>query len=77
MCAVLTKLCQVSLQNKFKFKKPILKEESNNMEEEGDDMGDDLDGGADIADMANQDISEDEIDDFGLGAGGDKQQEQD
>ena len=31
------------------------------MEEEGDDMGDDIDLGADIADMANQDISEDEI----------------
>jgi hypothetical protein len=45
----------VSLNNKFKFKKPVIKEEGMNLEDEGDDMGgDDLDGGADIADMANQ-----------------------
>lgn len=45
------------------------------MEEEGDDMGDDLDGGADIADMANNDISEDEMDadEFG-GKQGDNEQ---
>ena len=74
VCAVLTKLCQVSLTNKFKFKKPIIKEEGGALDEEGDDMGDDLEGGADIADMANQDISEDEMDDFGAG-GADKQQD--
>ena len=34
------------------------------MDEEGDDLGDDLDGGQDIADMANQDIDEDDIEDF-------------
>jgi hypothetical protein len=42
------------------------------MDDDGDDMGEDMDGGADIADMANQDISEDEIEDFGLGVGADK-----
>jgi hypothetical protein len=72
VCSVLTKLCQVSLTNKFKFKKPIIKEEGGALDEEGDDMGDDMEGGADIADMANQDISEDEMDDFGAG-GADKQ----
>ena len=40
------------------------------MDEEGEDMGDDLDGGADIADMANNDISEDEMDGDDFGAGG-------
>ena len=36
-------------------------------------MGEDMEGGADIADMANQDISEEDFDDFGGGA--DKQQD--
>lgn len=53
VCAVLTKLCQVSLQNKFKFKKPVIKDDGAGVDDEGDDMGDDLDGGADIAEMAN------------------------
>lgn len=53
VCAVLIKLCQVSLQNKFKFKKFTIKDESGGLDDEGDDMGDDMDGGADIADMAN------------------------
>lgn len=61
VCNVLMKLCTVSLQNKFRFKKPIIKEDSQALEDEGDDMGDDIDGGQDIADMANQEISEDEI----------------
>lgn len=35
------------------------------MDDEGDDMGDDMDGGADIADMANNnDLDDDDIDDF-------------
>ena len=53
VCAVLTKLCQQSLTNKFKFKKPVIKEEGGALDDEGDDLGDDIDGGADIADMAN------------------------
>ena len=53
VCAVLTKLCQVSLQNKFKFKKPVINDDGNAVDDEGDDVGEDLDGGADIADMAN------------------------
>ena len=41
------------------------------MEDEGDDMGDDLDGGQDIADMANQDVSMEELeDDFQQDKGG-------
>ncbi len=35
------------------------------MDDEGDDMGDDMEGNADIADMANNDISsEEDIADF-------------
>lgn len=48
----------------MKFRKPVIKADGEGMDDEGDDMGDDMDGGADIADMANQEIDEDEIDDF-------------
>ena len=53
VCAVLNKLCTISLTNKFKFRKPVIKADGGDLEDEGDDMGDDMDGGADIADMAN------------------------
>jgi len=54
VCAVLTKLCQTSINGKFKFKKPQIRDDAGGMDDDGDDMGgDDLDGGADIADMAN------------------------
>ena len=53
VCAVLQRLCQMSLQNKFKFKKPSIKDENGAPDDEGDDMDDDIGGGADIADMAN------------------------
>lgn len=53
VCSVLLKLCTVSLTNKFKFKKPVIKDDSAALEDEGDDMGEDMDGGADIADLAN------------------------
>lgn len=54
VCEVIAKLCTVSMQNKFKFKKPQIKDDGNQMDDEGDDNnGDDMDGGGDIADMAN------------------------
>ena len=75
VCAVIYKLAAISLQNKFKFKKPVLKGEGGNLEDEGDDMGEgDMDGGADIADLANQEIDEDDIEDF-VDFGGQKQVE--
>jgi hypothetical protein len=55
VCSVILKLCQVSLNNKFKFKKPVIKDDSNALDEEGDDLGDDMDGNADIADFAAKD----------------------
>jgi hypothetical protein len=76
VCSLITRLCQVSLQNKFKFKKPVIKDESGrgDMDDDGDDMNDDMEGNADIADMmqaGNQ--SDDDIEDFAeFGGGGDK-----
>jgi hypothetical protein len=72
VCAVLSKLCTISLQNKFKFKKPIIRDEGGALDDEGEDMGEDMEGGADIADMANQEISDDDIEaDFIGGRGQD------
>ena len=73
VCAVLMKLCTVSLTNKFKFKKAVIKDEAGALDDEGDDMGDEMEGNADIADLANKDGgSDDEIEDFAADFGGDK-----
>ena len=43
----------MSLQNKFKFKKPVIKDDGGkggDMDDDGDD-NDDMEGNADIADM--------------------------
>jgi len=77
VCSLLLKLGQVSLANKFRFKKPVIKDDAGgrDMDDGDDDLGDDMEGNADIADMmlnqANQ--SDDDIEDFGdFGAGGEK-----
>jgi estrogen-related receptor beta like 1 len=75
VCAVLIKLCQVSLQNKFKFKKAVMPKDDAGLEDEGDDMGEDMDGGADIADMANNQADDDDIEDFADFGQGDKQED--
>ena len=73
VCAVLLKLCSVSLQNKFKFKKAVIKDEGGGLDDEGDDMGDEMEGNADIADIANMGGgSDDEIEDFAGEFGADK-----
>ena len=42
----------MSLGSKFKFRKPVIKDEVARDNDDGDDdMGDDMDGNADIADM--------------------------
>jgi hypothetical protein len=73
ICTVLLKLTEMSLKNRFKFKKPQIKDEQNGLDDEADEMdGDDLDGRADMADEVHADISDGEIDedmDFGVGGG--------
>ena len=75
VCMVLLKLTQISLSNKFKFKKPVIKEDGG-FEDDGEDVNaDDMDGGADLADVIHAQESDEDIDedmDFG---GGDLQQE--
>jgi hypothetical protein len=42
------------LQSKFKFKKPVIKDDgARDLDDGDDDLGDDMDGNADIADMIN------------------------
>ena len=63
VCQVLLKLCELSLKNKFKFKKPVIREEGAGLDEEADEMnGDEMDGGADLADEMHADHSDEDID---------------
>ena len=66
---VLLKLTEISLQNKFRYKKPRVEEDEKGLDDDADE-GDDMDGGADLADMINEGGSDDDIDedlDFGGG----------
>ena len=67
---VLRRLTEVSLKNKFRFKKPVIKED-NGFDEDAEDInGDDMDGGADLADVIHAQESDEDIDedmDFGGG----------
>lgn len=73
VCAVLFKLSSISLQNKFKFRKPVIKDDgpSGGLDDDGDD-GDDMEGNADIADMIQGNQSDDDIEDFADFGGADK-----
>ena len=66
----LLKLTQISLGNRFKFKKPVIKEDGG-FEDDGEDVNaDDMDGGADLADVIHAQESDEDIDedmDFGGG----------
>jgi estrogen-related receptor beta like 1 len=57
VCQVLLRLTMVSMQNKFRFKKPKIKPEVD-MDEEGDD-NDSMDGGADMADVIHAEENDD------------------
>jgi len=75
VCTVLMSLCSISIQNKFNFRKHEIKDEGQGFGDDGDDdMGDEFEGNADIADMntgkGKGEESEDNIDedlDFGVG----------
>jgi len=73
VCTVLTALCEVSIKNKFKFKRHAIKDEGGNMGDDADDMdGDDMDGRADLADEVHAAEEDDDIDeeiDFGVHGG--------
>lgn len=76
VCTVLTALCNMSIQNKFRYKKPALnsaKDEPGGFgDDDADEMDNDFEGNADVADMMHDKMSDaDEIDDdFEFGAVG-------
>ena len=53
VCTCLFRLCKLSLQNKFRFKKAQIKDDGAGFGDEGDDElgGDEFEGNADVADM--------------------------
>jgi intraflagellar transport protein 57 len=71
VCEVLMKLGQITLANKFRFRRPVIKEEDQGADEDADDLnGDEMDGGADLADVIHAQDSDEDIDedmDFGGG----------
>lgn len=69
VCQVLLKLTQISLKNRFKFKKCVIKEENKGGDDDCDDV-DEMDGGADLADVIHAQDSDEDIDeDFDMGGG--------
>ena len=52
VCLILDSLCKLSINNKFKFKKCVIRDEGAGFgDDDGDDMGDEFEGNADIADQ--------------------------
>ena len=69
---VLRKLTEISLANRFRFKKPVIREDGGFDEDAEDVDGNDMDGGADLADVIHAQESDEDIDeDMDFGAGGD------
>lgn len=60
-CALLLKLAEASLKSKFRFKKPVIREEGA-LDDEADEMGDEMEGGADLADAVHAEEEDEEID---------------
>ena len=55
VCIVLHKLCELSIQSKFKFKKPKIQADGGGLDDDQEEVGDEMEGNADIADMNNDD----------------------
>ena len=67
---VLIKLTQISIANKFRFKKPVIREDDGFGDDVEDVNANDMDGGADLADVIHAQDSDEDIDedmDFGGG----------
>lgn len=77
VCSVLLALCQMSIQNKFRFKRHNLQPGRDDAggfgDEDGEDDGMDFEGNADVADMMPHEKEDDDEaidDDFEFGAVG-------
>jgi len=61
VCQLLIKLTEISIQNKFRFKKPVINSEDTAVDDDPDDVDGDLDGGADLADVIHAEQEDDDI----------------
>lgn len=70
VCQLLLKLTQTTLQKKFKFRIAKIASDGGGMDDDADDV-DEMDGGADFADVIHEADSEDDMieDEFDNGAG--------
>lgn len=64
------KLTQISIQNKFRFKRHVIRSEDADVDDDPDDVDGDLDGGADLADVIHADEDDDDMIDEELEFGG-------
>lgn len=63
VCQVLMNLCQLSLDNRFKFKRAAIKDDGGGFGgDDADDMGDEFEGNADVADMVKENDMGDDSD---------------
>lgn len=70
VCLVLLKLTEAGLARRFQFNRPVIREENKGMDDDADDMGEDMEGEADLANEIHAQESGDDIDedlDFGGG----------
>ena len=70
VCLVLLKLTEAGLARRFQFNRPVIREENKGMDDDGDEMGEDMEGDADLANEIHAQESGDDIDedlDFGGG----------
>lgn len=55
VCAVLFQLCQLSIENRFKFKRPQIHDDGGGFgNDDADEMDDEFQGNADVADMVKE-----------------------
>lgn len=70
VCTVLLKLTEAGLAKRFQFKTPVIRDEGQGADDEGDDNGDDMEGDADLANEIHGDQSGSDIDeDLEFGGG--------
>ena len=71
VCQVLMQLCELALKTRFRFKKPVIREEGTGLDDEADEVnGDEMDGGADLADEFHAEVEEDDDIDEDIDIGG-------
>jgi hypothetical protein len=57
VCSVLQMLCKMSVDNKIKFRKHNIRDDTGGGgfgDDDADDLGDEFEGNADVADMINE-----------------------